>query len=582
MKYISKKLACLRNFYLNKRVEIGLLICLFATSCFISFFGKINSSSLLSIDEILLAVLLPLIFFLLSPSENYPVTPFDRKVIFERIINARLVFLIIFLLIVPSIILDHSPRMIEPICLLLYSLGIFFVLLIFLRSYRWVASSNITNKSFKNKIRLDYLHSTLKRINANPLELWQDFFNQRKFVIDYNSKNSNSFKLSFIFDFDFVDELFKTIKGIHSSSDSRSYNEVINNLLLLLQDNLSSFLKDNHNGPAISTYETITDFYISCLIGYVSVNTDGSLILDEDFYSLDNMFREYTRIIFDRPDTNLYQGSFFRIISNKINELIQKNSHADKMAQKKVLGAIIHLVRNNGYVIFDSYQGKKLFPFPSKWAITPIFLDKITNDKKSKNKSFLEEVQCLLKKEWFLSYSTWIIKDDNLLFTERQAKRIDYSNKQERISETILRGFNLTIWSDLLMLKKFIFDSFIYENNNSYAYLKSCFDRLLENQKTFGFTDMSYPMISFGFEPSSYKEDEAREEKAANKAHELSDRLTFRLWINRFGRELTRKDIEKILALLKSVHFKDLYKDDQRGFKFVLLYTREIEKLISI
>ncbi|MHA5130473.1 hypothetical protein R5P67_01430 [Oenococcus oeni] len=151
---------------------------------------------------------MPLVFFLVSSGQNDPVTPFDKRVIFEKIVNAKSVFLVLALLVAPAILWDQYCGAVLWFLLFFYLLGLFLIFRIFLKFYYWLVSSRLPKESFRNKVRKNFMDSSLKNKKLDVGELWEGFFNQRKFILTYNDSATNTFKLTPMFDYDFMQQVF--------------------------------------------------------------------------------------------------------------------------------------------------------------------------------------------------------------------------------------------------------------------------------------------------------------------------------------------------------------------------------------
>ncbi|MFT8324360.1 hypothetical protein [Oenococcus sicerae] len=541
----------LKRVWLNDKTDLILFVSLLTLGELVLLFGHIDASSLFSIDEILLAILLPLVFFLVSPGASDPITPFDKKVIFEKIINSRRIFWIIILLIVPPLLWGKLQGNILAFIFLIYVLGIFAVLEMFLRSYRWIASSSIAKQSFRNRMRLDFLRTSMTRDKVDPGELWQDFFNQRNFVERYNNSDDHPFKLTFILDYDFTKELFDTIKSLRSNPLYNRQNDyTINNLLHLMNDNLGSVMQNTIN------LGQINDFYFFVLENYSSIGGNGFLSLDSDFMWLRGVFSNYIKLVFSSDDSdNMNKFSFFDTIQTHFNQLIDTKQQANTKEQDKAINLFESFVRNNASTIFDAYDGTGDFSFPTEWMMD----ESVLNKSDTSSLSFAEKSHQTIKYAWFRSYTRWIF-NTNLFVSYDPNVPLSFSdNKQQKISEAVLGYFDLKLWSDLLMLLKFVIRS--YPGTATDEEFQDAFEELFNKSKTFG----DFPQLLQTIDALS------RDERS----------LTYDLVISEFPELKDTESLRRILEFLRSENTIKKYQNDRRKLGLIAKYSYEIQELID-
>ncbi|WP_281166227.1 hypothetical protein, partial [Liquorilactobacillus sicerae] len=145
---------------------------------------------------------------------NDPITPFDRRVIFDRVIGAHNVLWIIACLIIPALLWKKIQviQTFDFFILFFYLIGIFNVLMIFIRSYRWISSGRFAYISYRDRNRIEFIHSVAYRQGIDPYEIWHDIFDHWHFVKNYNESKDHPFKVSFIKDYQFIDETLLAIK----------------------------------------------------------------------------------------------------------------------------------------------------------------------------------------------------------------------------------------------------------------------------------------------------------------------------------------------------------------------------------
>ncbi|MHA5135031.1 hypothetical protein R5R42_05260 [Oenococcus oeni] len=552
----------------NHRTEIDLCIVLFLTGYVIFLGGVVNGSSLFSVDQILLAILLPLVFFLVNSGQDDPITPFDKRVIFEKIINAKSVFVVLTLLVVPAILWDRYCGIVLWFLLFFYLLGLFLTFRIFLKSYYWLSSSHLPKESFRNKVRKNFVDSSLRNKKIDVGELWEDFFNQRKFIRTYNASDTHPFKLTFMFDYDFMQQFFKTIKRIHSNPKYDKENDHrIDSLLRLWNDNLLSFYQA---GDPIASDEMIK-FYMDCLKNYSSESRNHQLRLDRDFWCLRTVFNNYIKFIFGSASTgiddnvdDLYKENFFDTVERVINKYIDENPSKDKNEQEKVIDIFVSFVSANANAIFKAYDGKGDFPFPETWAITPAVLDALDQNKK-KSTDFQETAKRRLRHAWLQEYRFWILNGKNLYVQYNPEEQLNFiPNKQQIISEHILAGFNLKVVSNLLMLLNFVIPINPGELTNEI--LDATVQNLLNCSKTFGYISDSFPVLTTMLD-----------EKAENQLSDVDP--TYRLMRTMFPQLKHQKDLDTILAFFKSEALGKKYETDSRKTSLIVHYQWVLEKL---
>ncbi|MFT8917064.1 MAG: hypothetical protein ABF899_04310 [Oenococcus sp.] len=553
---------------LNHRSEIYLCLVLFLSGYLIFLGGSVNGSSLFSVDEILLAILLPLVFFLVSSGQDDPVTPFDKRVIFEKIINAKSVFLVLALLVVPALLWDHYCGIVLWVLLFFYLLGLFLTLRIFLKSYYWLASSRLPKESFRNQVRKNFMDASLKNKKIDVGELWEDFFHQRKFVRTYNASDSHPFKLTFVFDYDFMQQFFKTIKRIRSNPQYDKENDHrVDSLLRLWDDNLLSFYQA---GDPIASDEMIK-FYMYCVKNYSSESRNHQWRLDRDFWRLRMVFIHYIKLIFGSASTgidgnvdDLYKENFFNTVERVINKLVDGTSSRDKVGQQKTINLVTSFIRANANTIFNAYDGKGDFPFPEAWAITSADLN-VLDQSEGKSADFKETARQNIQQAWLREYRYWIFNGKNLYVPYNPEEQLNLApNKQQIISEHVLFGFDLKVVSNLLMLLNFII--LPYSGRITNEMLDIAVQNLLNYSKTFGYIFDPLPML-----PT------LSDKKTENWSFDGDP--TYHLMRVMFPQLNNQEDLDKILDFFKSEALAKKYETDSRKTSLVVHYQWVLEKL---
>lgn len=125
---------------------------------------NINIDGLLGINATVTTLFITLAFFLMDIKEDNPDTFFwDIKVIFNQLLKIKYLMFSLFLIVTPLVFWNIRIKL---IILILYVIGILFIVHILINSYKWITSieekSRQIQTTFKNSLRKKYLISMNK------------------------------------------------------------------------------------------------------------------------------------------------------------------------------------------------------------------------------------------------------------------------------------------------------------------------------------------------------------------------------------------------------------------------------------
>ncbi len=525
------------NNYFNQLSEAFLFVFLLIIGYLTYFYGNISSSVFYSIDGIFLAILLPLVFFLVNQDLNDPITPFDRRVIFDRVIGAHKVLWIIACLIIPAL-LWKKIQVIQTFnffILFFYLIGIFNVLTIFIRSYRWISSGRFAYISYRDRNRIEFIHSVAYRQGIDPYEIWHDIFDHWHFVKNYNESKDHLFKVSFIKDYQFIDE---TLLAIKQYSSCKNNHYASDQLITLLDQNLDSFeLRSD-------SIKKLVNFYLDNFQEMAS----GSYDLPEGLREYSTLFEHLLKNNFNNIGHFNYTDVIFKSIDNKFRELFNSN---------KLIGLQYaqYFIRDNYPFLLENFPGNQLNSYPDGWRITAGNLN--LNSKKIGDYN-LNDFYQFIQKKMFGYFSYYIFSSQHLedVSDNKQNSFINKS-KEQLIVETVLRDADPVTFSKFLLLARFNPESSEFREN---------IPNLLNKQTKFGIHRMTIFYT---------KEKQSEIDKQLNT--EIFD--SYEIIFHMFPYFQDKNKLKGIVKILKEEALKD--KSEEQKSKKINIYINFITKLIS-
>lgn len=522
--------------------------------------NNVSEASLASIVGFLIAVLVPLAFFLIKSDDNNQISDFDRLVIFEDVINIYsfpISFVLIFLVLFfwpnyDSQTFSINIVTIKFVLLLLYFLSLYYLSSIFYRSYCWMADVGNVNESKRNEYRKEQLDKMSnpsgfsKNSKKNLYDSWGKLFDQFKNI---KEKRKQGITVSFVSSDIIID---KFLNLLSSDIDQNISGELIN----LLIDNLDSFID-------FSSINKISDFYISSLELSKDKDKNGKetfkYSLPENLYNFQRLYRDFLKKIFEFHDGETYSNLVITKFHNKILKKFKKSKDKEN--------AFIFadsLLKRNASTILEYFPDSFTNEFPTEWRFSYS-----TIKYQSNNKNDLSDLNNYIQNEWFSYYLIYLFGpgyNKHLAFipNSSNSKWNPFTNTEQNVATTILLSADPIIWARLCMLWLYVI-CFSTEEETSEALIY----QLIQSETKFG--HVSRPLFS---------SDSSDDENSNKHNSEIDESYNIALYCLKGF-----KNIEKLKAVRKIIQSHDTYthfKDNKLAKSNIDSYIKVIDHILEI
>lgn len=302
--------------------------------------ANISHEALIAVPALFVALLVPIAFFLMERQDLYG---FDKNVILDRIILARVSIPLVFLV---SIALLFN---ITTISVILTALLLIVVVIVLIKVYKWMVSIEMLRHktTYKQDMRLRYIRGI--KNGTEKVDTWAIILNDAKLM----EKNQRGL----------VAEFIKAVKSLKDGKNS--YPKT--NLLGLMSRNVNKI-----DFADINSYEDLVTYAIEYFPERRKVRAQRKRAKDEDKdtyppYSQRELAINLLKIALDKKVSDIFDYIYF----NAIKKYTAKDDVDEAGFIRDFLPAYIHTVKDN-----KDYEARELWQELSDWVVTKDLLSK--------------------------------------------------------------------------------------------------------------------------------------------------------------------------------------------------------------
>lgn len=359
-----------------------------------SFLNRtVSLEALIGMAALLVAVLIPLAIFMID-SRTDNAFSWDKAVILSKILNAPRLLASLFLLSAP-LLFWKSAAEVKPIILVLYTIGVFFLVQSMVKAYKWLkVSEKGYFHTYRTRMRIEYLR-TLKEGDMRAIWslTWSD--TKGRALVD---------------DRQLVNEFVTQLENMKDKAGAGS---------IMLREFMAYIDQLDISDPEV--YEKVLRLSMKWANHLIHDNT-------KDDENNPMQFRHTARRLFYNLETRSLNDSFISFLFYKtVKEYITET-------KANVGEAVRHIATDFFPAAEKANDTRSVWDeFPEDWKVT---LANLTGDQNGASAAMLN------------GYMHWITTR-NLLTSSKDYKYDDFADE---VTRNLFPSVELIMWSDLLIL----------------------------------------------------------------------------------------------------------------------------------
>ena len=359
--------------------------------------GNVSHEALIAIPALFVALLVPIAFFLMERQDLYG---FDKNVILDKIIIARLSIPLVFLV---SITLLFGST---TLSVLFSTLLLAVVAVVLFRVYKWMVSIEVLKykTTYKQDMRLRFIRD-IKNVTER-VDTWAIILNDEKLM----EKNQRGL----------VEEFIVAVKNLKDNKNSYAKT----NLLGLMSRNINKI-----DFTDIQSYENLATYSIEYFPERRRVRAQRKQVTDTDSvdsyppYTQRELALNLLKIALDKKISNIFDHIYF----TAIKKYTEKDDVDEAGFIRDFLPAYIRTVKES-----EDYSARELWQELSDWIVT---------------KDLLLEPNTWNKASNLLNAYMDAIRNNTRLgakLSDHEARVID------DVTECLLPNINSILWFDII------------------------------------------------------------------------------------------------------------------------------------